>query len=777
MPPVVIGAAVSAGVGAALGGAFTTLFVQNLALGLLSKALAPKPPSAGGLQATDNTQSVKSPIASRKMVYGRTRVGGSIVYLESTGTDNKYLHLVLAVAAHEIDGFEKVYFDDELVWDSGTYQSDWASYARLNFADGSQVAADADLIAESAHWTSAHILNDTAYIYARLTFNRDKYANGVPNISAVVRGKKVYDPRDTTTAWSQNPALCIRDYLLDTKYGMAVDSTELNGASWIAAANLCDELVTTSTGTQSRYLLDGVVDTAGSRRSIIEAMLTSLGGSLIYSGGEFYLEGSAYRTPTVTIDESMIVDSMTIQTKRSSRDLFNGVKGVFSSVDDNYVLTDYPAIISSTYAVEDGAPSYIDIDLPYTTDVLMAERIAKLSLLRSRQQITVGLRCNLSALSLRAGDTVMLDNTRMGWSGKVFEVTNLSFEAGSNGELSVALNLIETSSAVYDWTTGDEIDFIAGQPTTLASPFSVAAPTALSVVNDPIISDDGTARPAFNITFTNNDAFASMYEVQYSYGGGAYKSFLTSETNYRLEDVVVGQEYTIRVRAINRVGARSAFASTTETGTGDAGAPSAPTGLTATGGFNSISLEWTNPTDADLDVIEIWESTSSVQGNAVKIATTKASSYTRGGLSDGVERWYWVKALDYSGNVSGFNDPTGANATTLIPFTEGDVVGNIEVVSTLTAGLGSADEGKVEFLTTDEKIYRWTWDTVGGTGAWVTGVSIDDVDGSITANRLSVSTLSSITANVGTLTAGKLQDDPTTPTFIIDLDNKYIYIE
>jgi len=777
MPPVAIGAAVTAGVGAALGGAFTTLFVQNLALGLLSKALAPKPPSAGGLQATDNTQSVRSPIASRKMVYGRTRVGGSIVYLESTGSDNKYLHLVLAVAAHEIDGFEQVYFDDELVWDSGTYQGNWASYARLNFADGSQTTADTDLVAESAHWTSAHVLNDTAYIYARLTFNRDKYANGVPNISAVIRGKKVYDPRDTTTAWSQNPALCIRDYLLDTKYGMAVDSTELNSSSWIAAANLCDELVTTSTGTQSRYLLDGVVDTAGSRRSIIEAMLTSLGGSLIYSGGEFYLEGSAYRTPTVTIDESMIVDSMTIQTKRSSRDLFNGVKGVFSSVDDNYVLTDYPAIISSSYAVEDGAPSYIDIDLPYTTDVLMAERIAKLSLLRSRQQITVGLRCNLSALSLRAGDTVMLDNARMGWSGKVFEVTNLSFEAGSNGELSVALNLIETSSAVYDWTTGDEIDFIAGQPTTLASPFSVAAPTSLSVVNDPIISDDGTARPAFNITFTNNDAFAAMYEVQYAYGGGAYKSFLTSETNYRLEDVVVGQEYTIRVRAINRVGARSAFASTTETGTGDAGAPSAPTGLTATGGFNSISLEWTNPSDSDLDVIEIWESTSSVQANAVKIATTKASSYTRGGLSDGVERWYWVKALDYSGNVSGFNSATGSNATTLIPVTSDDIIGTIETVDSLTTGLTLSDHGKVEFLTTDEKLYRWTWDTGTGTGAWVTGVSIDDVEGSITANRLDVTTLSSITANIGTLTAGKLQDDPTTPTFIIDLDNKYIYIE
>lgn len=767
MPPVVVGAALSAGAGWALGGTFTTLFVQNLALGLISQALAPKP-SSGGLQTTDNTQSVKSPIASRKIVYGRTRVGGTIVYLESTGSDNKYLHMVLAVAAHEVDALEKVYFDDELIWD-GSYQGDWGSYARVNFHDGTQTTADSDLVSESdGNWTSAHILRDTAYLYVRLEFDRDKFANGIPNISAIIRGKKVYDPRTTTTAWSQNPALCIRDYLLDTKYGMAVDSTEINNASWIASANLCEETVVTSSGTQDRYLLDGVVDTAQSRKSIIEAMLTTCGGSLIYSGGEFYLEGSAYRTPTITLDEAVVVDSMQVQTKRSHRELFNGVKGTFSSIDDNYVLTDYPAIISDAYALEDGSPSYLDVDLPYTTDVLMAERIAKLSLLRSRKQITCTVRCNLSAIALRAGDTVMLSNTRMGWSSKVFEVTNLSFEAGSDGSLSVALNLIETSSDVYDWTTDDEIDFVAGQPTNLAAPFSVFAPSNLSVTADANIQDDGTARPAFDISFTNNDAFATTFEIQYAYGGGAYRSILTSETSYRLEDIIVGASYTIRVRAINRLGARSTFASTTETGTGDNGAPSAPTGLTATGQFNGIYLEWTNPTDADLDVIEIYEGTSTVQGNATLIATTKANSFTRGALENGVTRYYWIKALDYSGNRSDFNSATGVSATTLIPVSEEDIIGTIEVVTSLTTGLGAGDIGKVEFLESDQKLYRWDG------SAWITGVVIDDVSGSITANRLDVATLSSITANIGTLNAGKLQNNDS--TFIVDLDNKKIYI-
>lgn len=767
MPPVIIGAAVSAGLGAAIGGAaFGTLFVQNLALGLVAKALAPKPPKP---ERRDNTITSRQPVSSRKIIYGRTRVGGTIVYLESTGSDNKYLHLVIPIAGHEIDGFEKVYFDDTLVWDGGSYQGGWGSHARLKFALGADAqAADSDLVSESSHWTADHKLSGVAYIYARLQYDQDRYSSGIPNITAVVRGKKVLDPRSGSTVFSSNPALCIRDYMLDSRYGMDIASTELNNASVVAAANLCDELVTTTSGSQTRYTLDGVLDTASTPKNNLESMLTSCAGSLVYSGGEFFLFGSEYKIPSLTLDESVVTGAISVQTRKSRRELFNTVKGIFSSESDNYVLTDYPAIVSSAYSAEDGGEIYLDVDLPFTTNAIRAERIAKLSLLRTRQQITATIPCNLSALRLKAGDTVMIDNSRFGWSSKVFEIINLRLSAQENGSLGVELQVIETAPAVYDWTTADEIDFVAGQPTTLAGPFNVQAPTALGLTPTANIQEDGTARPAIEIVFTNNDAFAAMFEIQYQQDSGSFRSILTRETNYRLEDVVVGSSYTIRVRAINNLGARSSFATSSTTGVGDSGAPSAPTGLSATGQFNAIALSWTNPSDSDLDVIEIYEGTSSIQANATLIATTKSDSYIRGALENGVTRYYWLKALDYSGNRSGFNSATGVSATTLIPVSEEDIIGTIEVVDSLTTGLGIADEGKVEFLTTDEKIYRWTG------SQWITGVTIDDVSGSITANRLDVATLSSITANIGTLNAGKLQNNDA--TFVVDLDNKTIFI-
>lgn len=653
MPPVVVGAALTTGMGYALGtvaaSALLTTFATNVALGLVAQALAPKPPA---LESRDNTQSIREAITSRKIVYGRSRVGGSIVYIESTGDDNKYLHLVIAVAGHEIDGFEKVYFDDELVWDTGSYQSDWATYARINFADGSQTTADSDLVSESGHWTSAHVLNDIAYLYVRLEFDQDKFANGIPNISTIIRGKKVYDPRTETTAWSENPVLCIRDYLTDARYGMDVSTAELNTASFNSAANICDESVTTTSGSQNRFEIHGVVDTASSRREIIESLLSSCAGILTYSGGEFFVFPSSYRTPTITLDEEVITGGITIQTKRSRRELFNAVKGVFSSIDDNYILTDYPAIVSSTYAAEDGDPIYLDVDLPYTTDVLMAERIAKLSLLRSRQQISATIPCNLSALRLKAGDTVMISNTRMGWSSKVFEVTSLSIQAGNDGTLGVELNVIETAAAVYDWTTGDEIDFVAGQPTTLPSSSSVIAPTITSVTAGTVTQEDGTTRSYLDVVWTNNDAFSIEYEVQYKTGADPYESIVTRNTNYRIYDVTPDDSYTVRVRAINTRGARSSFDTDSSTAIGDPNAPSPPTNFAVDSDLTSFILTWDNPTDADFLYVEILRSSDSDINNAVAIGRTYGTIFADHNFADGTTRYYWLKAYDRSGNAS-----------------------------------------------------------------------------------------------------------------------------
>ncbi|HAS21650.1 MAG TPA: hypothetical protein DCR51_00525, partial [Idiomarina loihiensis] len=207
-----ITAAASAAAAAGTGAFFATLFsvtgltafAVGAGLSLISRALAPK--LNLGAQLGGRSVMTREAAHSRKIVYGRARIGGNVVYLESSGTDNKYLYLVTAIAAHEIDAYEEVWFNDEKVWDGGSFTAAWKSpdtastspYVNLSFHLGNQTTADSGLVAASNKWTANHKLLDTAYMVVKLTHDVDKFAQGLPNISTVIRGKKVLHTTEVT---------------------------------------------------------------------------------------------------------------------------------------------------------------------------------------------------------------------------------------------------------------------------------------------------------------------------------------------------------------------------------------------------------------------------------------------------------------------------------------------------------------------------------------------------------------------------------------------------
>lgn len=76
----------------------------------------------------------------------------------------------------------------------------WASansLARVRRYYGRQdQAADAGLIASLPDfWTSAHRAAGVAYLVVELDYDREAFSGGIPNVSAIVKGLKCYDPR------------------------------------------------------------------------------------------------------------------------------------------------------------------------------------------------------------------------------------------------------------------------------------------------------------------------------------------------------------------------------------------------------------------------------------------------------------------------------------------------------------------------------------------------------------------------------------------------------
>ena len=721
-------------------------FALGAGLSMVSRALMPKPDL--GTQMGGRSVMTREAASSRKIIYGRARVGGNVVYLESTGTDNKYLWLVTAIAGHEIDAYEQVWFNDKKIWDGGSYVGNWGSYVSISFKDGSQTTADSGLVAASTKWTSDHKLLDTAYMVVKLTYDQEQFAQGLPNISTVVRGKKVWHPNNSSLVWSQNPALCLRDYLTDTKYGLGESTANI--ASINTAFGVCDEAVALAAGgTQPRYTMDGVVDTADSIKANIENMTGAMIGRLIYSGGKFEIHAGEYVAPTVTIDESMMIGEISVQTKQSRRNAYNGVKGVFLSEEDNYILADYPAQISSTYATQDGDPIYLDMPLPYTVNNIRAQRIAKLALFRSRQQEAITIPCNLNAFKFKIGDNINVSNTRLGYSSKVFEVVGYSFGFSSD-QMVVNVEAIETASSIWDWTTSDEEVFLGAGEVDLYDGTTAAAPTNLTVTADSYLADDGTFNPYFNVTWDySDDAFVDHYIVEWRTGSNDYYSQATKTKPFEIRSLQQGASYDVRVKAVNEINVHSAYLTGSQTPATDTTAPSAPSPVSASGEFEQITINWTNPTVDDFSHIDVYRSTSS-SGTYALIGKSAGTNFTDTNLAVSVTRYYKLKAIDYTGNASGYSSIVNAT-TTKVPSggiadnaVDTDQIADDAVTNpTIATDAVNQDSIAANSVTATE--------IVAGT-ITATEIAAD----AVTADKINVSNLAAINANMGTITAGSI---------------------
>jgi hypothetical protein len=102
--------------------------------------------------------------------------------------------------------------------------------------------ADASLLAECGDkWKDTAVLRGLTYTVIRLDLRQAEFQGGLPDIAVLMKGRKLYDPRTGLTAWSQNPALAIYDYL--TSPMCNVPASDIPLSHIITAANACDEPV------------------------------------------------------------------------------------------------------------------------------------------------------------------------------------------------------------------------------------------------------------------------------------------------------------------------------------------------------------------------------------------------------------------------------------------------------------------------------------------------------------------------------------------------------
>lgn len=662
-----------------------------------SKLLAPKMPSMADSLGSRG-QMTRSPISARQIIYGRAKVAGSIVYLSTTGAKNEYLHMVLAIAGHEVEELGDVYFNEDVALTGagdGNATGKYAGYAEIYKKLGaSGQTAFSTLVTDTASladgkWTNDHKLTGIACIYVRLKWSTEVFVGGIPNVTVVVKGKKVYDPRTTTTAYSTNSALCLRDYLTSS-LGMGMSAGEIDDTACIVAANVCDEqvqILPLSPATyENRYETNGIISTSESPDAAIAKLLSAMAGLSAYSSGQVVMYAGTYQIPTLTLTEKHFVGPLSVTTRTSARDRVNTVKGVYVSEENQWQPSDFPVITSATYVTQDNGTKYTrDVSLPFTISPSCAQRLAVIELRRARQEIVLTARFRLEAMQLRAGETVMISNTKLGWTNKVFEVMEWRFVAdGQPPQLAVDMTLREIDSTVYSWTVSDEIAVADAPNTTLPNPFVVTAPTGLTLVADGTTQQyqaDGTALPRIKVSWSapSEEFVQSGGFVGIEYKETTATTYLTwgrlpgdQTLDYISSDVRIGTGYNVRIYSESYFKVSSSYVSGVVTVAQDTVAPSIPTSLTANiGTGKAVSLDWDDVTAADLSEYGVYRNTTGVtpaSATVSKIAETRSSRFFDAEVAIGTTYYYWVNAYDRLENVSGFSNraearPLGVTAS------------------------------------------------------------------------------------------------------------------
>ena len=135
-------------------------------------------------------------------------------------------------------------------------------------------------------------------------------------------------------------------------------------------------------------------------------------------------------------------------------------------------------------------------------------------------------------------------------------------------------------------------------------------------------------------------------------------------------DFVKDHEYEVIVRAVGPDGTEQPMdeaARNTITIRGKVDAPTAASGLTATGFLSAIMVAWINPLNYDFGHVEVWRANTDSVAFASKIADVKGASYLDTVGAAGLTYYYWVRAVNTSGVGAGYFPTTmeGVSGTSL----------------------------------------------------------------------------------------------------------------
>lgn len=511
-------------------------------------------------------------------VIGRTMTGGVLVHDAGYGArykkiDNPNRSMVFVYSdAGPVEQIEGLYTDGGFAVSEGAVSGYYSGNMHYDKQLGSRPEATALSGNQGAipRWGSAYKLSAKAAAVVTMRWDKDmkKFSAGVPELTAIVRGVKVYDPRldstypggsgscrindETTFVYSENPSLHALTYIYgryegDTKFfgvGKSINSVDV--PAFVEWANVCDT---------NNWKAGGIIFEPADRWNNLKLIMQAGSARPVHSNGILSVSFDSPKVAVETFTEDDLANGeVIIPSTQSYRDRINGIIPRYRSAAHNWEYVPGTAVSIAAYVTEDGEDKRKERQYTLCQNETQAAQLAGYEIVNSRELKGVTLPLKTKALAYGPGEAVILDMPNLGLSGTFIiqtrrfdpltAITEVTLMSESAGKHPFALGATTTPPEAPSLVFGEDIDNVAwaarGGASVLENLIATSWPRDIIITangaGEIIISDHSRVYPDENVailgdTLTGNalDTLFSIYYDDTNRDGGAVTYVVTTE--------------------------------------------------------------------------------------------------------------------------------------------------------------------------------------------------------------------------------------------------------
>jgi hypothetical protein len=336
-------------------------------------------------------------------------------------------------------------------------------------------------------WTATDRMDKTVFIIVRLSYDGDIGLVGLDNLNINV-SNSVTKPGDV-----------LYDYYTSERYGCGVDPsfvniTQLNDLNTYSDVLVGYTDVNGNPQTQPRYRINGPIDTGNDTFKNL-TIIAEAADSWIQWNESIAKWGVVINKAYDQIPNSLLLSNLF---DVNDTNIIGGIDLNPFDLNSTFVRVEceYPDSNikdNSGFAYVDLDPNFINpnepdnklsVQLPLTNNSVTAEYLATRRLLQSREDLIITFNMDYTGMQIDAGDVIRLNNTKYGWTDKLFRVTQVVEGKDDNSITVIQITANEYNNDVYDDFA--IVEFIPSTNTGITNPNNSVAPIA------PVVSTDNT---------------------------------------------------------------------------------------------------------------------------------------------------------------------------------------------------------------------------------------------------------------------------------------------